>query len=97
MRNTLLIAMLAACGLFFAMRWDAASPSAHAAAPAASMLPAASSSAPNCDGAAISVDATSCSTGGWHATGTCCSTSTGPKERWTRGSSTKCCGACFTP
>lgn len=93
MRNSILIAMFVACGLFAAVRGGAAS----AQAPAAQMSsdPAASEET-SCD-SATPEGAASCSAGGWHATGTCCSTSTGAKERWTLGSSTKCCGPCFTP
>jgi hypothetical protein len=43
----------------------------------------------------MSEDAASCSDGGWQATETCCFVSGRALERWTLGSSTKCCGACF--
>jgi len=61
-------------------------------------LPAAQNPAedePQCDATTVSEDAASCASGGWHATGTCCFTSPAPLERYTRGSTSKCCGACF--
>jgi hypothetical protein len=48
-----------------------------------------------CDAAAVSQDAASCSAGGWIANETCCAVSGQSLERWHKGSSIKCCGACF--
>ena len=49
-----------------------------------------------CDPESATEDAASCSTGGWvfRPNLGCCSLSTGLRGRWTRGSSTKCCGGC---
>ena len=51
-----------------------------------------------CDGVAMSEDAASCFDGGWTPTGTCCFATNGlALERFTKGGSAKCCGACFVP
>ena len=95
MKKLVWIAMFVGCGLFAVAQGTTSS---HAAAPAAESSQAAGTEDEACEVAATGADsAASCSTGGWHATGTCCFTSGMALERWTLGSKTKCCGPCFLP
>jgi len=94
----LTITLAAISGLWVATHRDDTSHASAAVTPAT--LPATESPAedePQCDATTMSEDAASCSAGGWHAALTCCFTSSGALERYTRGTERKCCGPCFLP
>jgi hypothetical protein len=100
----LTITMITLCALFAAVRGGVV---AQARAAQVDVVPATQipdSAAPDvndgddedCDAAAVSQDAASCSAGGWVAQLTCCFVSGRALERWKLGTRTKCCGACFS-